>query len=162
MLEENGTRETTSLEVMAAVQRSSSLILHREGASLADLCGTLQLLLQEVMACPNDICWDDDAESQWRYFELRTQIAAVWPELGFYDTSTGGALDLADLSDFGDAIDDLTDIAVDLDKAWQLAAVDTVGALSWLRFAAQTHWGQHVHDLAGHLQQRVRDGREGL
>ncbi len=140
------------------IERASRLIVYRDGAPLTELRGVLRSLLERVLAVPNDLTWPEDVEPIYRYAEFRGQVERAWPELGFHDADIGGNLDVDAIVEVGDAIDDLTDIAVDLDKAMQLARVDEAGAWSWLRFAADVHWGEHVLDLDRHLARREGQG----
>lgn len=134
-----------------AVQAVQHLILHREGASLHDLDVALVTLLRRVLHLPNEIRWPEDFEGPSRAAEFSGQIGEVWPELGVYDNRTGNEWHPG-TDEIGDAIDDLTDIAVDFERVLQLLPTDVPGALSYLRFAAVTHWGEHVQGLVRHLR----------
>ncbi|WP_229723730.1 hypothetical protein [Deinococcus aerolatus] len=82
---------------------------------------------------------------------MRTTIESQWPELGFYNLASLSNEITEDTSEVGDDLDGLTDLVRDLSQAAQLAATDPTGGLSWLRFTAETHWGDLVNDLISHL-----------
>ncbi|UBV44104.1 hypothetical protein LAJ19_14940 (plasmid) [Deinococcus taeanensis] len=136
-------------ELVRAVQH---LILYREGASLHELDVALVNVLQQTLQLPREFRWPDDFEVPSRYSEFRAQISQSWPELGFYNARTGDGWSLDQADEVGDALDDLADIAVDMERALQLLPADVPGALSYLRFTAVTHWGEHVRSLVHHLR----------
>jgi len=150
----------TTDDLFTFVACTSRLILQRDGATLATLRAQVRSLLERVLVLPNDVNWPGDIEPVSRYAEFRVQIERSWPELGCYDAATGGTLDLDATGEVGDAVDDLTDIVVDLDKAGQLACVDEEGARSWLRFAVETHWGVHARNLDRHLDRLAGQAEE--
>lgn len=134
------------------VRRVHGALLDREGLAPGTLADLLDGLRREVQALPFGV---PDADSPLRetYRDLRAQIAATWPELGFYDPATGRALGHCDLpAEIGDALDDLTDLARDFGSALALADTDEADALAWLCFSHDTHWGDHVQDVTRHLR----------
>ncbi len=127
------------------------LILNREGATLVALRDQLMQLRQAVSQLPTTICWPDDFGAVASHMKLRMAIQPQWPELGFYD-ATGLLMERTEeTSEVGDDLDDLTDLVKDLSAAIHLAETDEAGSLSWLRFTADTHWGNHADDLIRHL-----------
>lgn len=137
-------------ELVRAVQH---LILYRENASLRELEAALTNVLKQTLRLPSEVRWldVDDVEASSRYAEFRAQISHTWPELGFYNARTGDGWIIDQGDEVGDALDDLADITVDLGRALQLLPTDAPGALSYLRFKAMTHWGDHVRGLVQHL-----------
>ncbi|NOK01577.1 MULTISPECIES: DUF5063 domain-containing protein [Myxococcus] len=88
---------------------------------------------------------------------LRACIASLFPALGFYNE----ALHLADKVGeselcMGDAIDDLTDIAMDMHSVlfrWENTSEED--ALWHFRFGFETHWGLHLRSLQLYLHERA-------
>ncbi|GGO37537.1 hypothetical protein [Deinococcus humi] len=114
---------------------------------------------------PMNWCWPDDFpdpfESPHRDHALRAAIQPQWPELGFYDATSLSAAITPDTVEVGDDMDDLADLVKNLSEAVQLASTDLPGGLSWLRFTADAHWGDHVDDLIHHLNFIVASGAQG-
>ncbi|GGR78642.1 DUF5063 domain-containing protein [Deinococcus sedimenti] len=138
--------------MLPLVRRVHAALLDREGLAPGALADLLSELRREVQALPFGVP-DADALPREAYHELRARIVVAWPELGFYDPATGRALGHCDLPDeIGDALDDLTDLALDLSTALALADTDEDEALAWLRFSHDTHWGDHVQDVTRHLR----------
>ena len=138
--------------MLELVRRVHAALLDREGLAPGTLADLLDGLRREVQALPFGV---PDAEDLPReaYHDLRARIAQVWPELGFYDPATGRALGHCDLpAEIGDALDDLTDLAVDLGTALALADTDETDALAWLRFSHDTHWSDHAQDVTRNLR----------
>jgi len=144
-----------AISVLGLVEQTLRLILNREGASLAALRDQLTQLREMVSLPPTNWCWPDDfpdsSENPHRYYALRAVIQPQWPELGFYDMVGLSAAITPDTVEVGDDLDDLADLVKDLSEAVQLTSIDLPGGLSWLRFTADTHWGDHVDDLVRHL-----------
>lgn len=91
------------------------------------------------------------------YRALRECIAPLFPSLGLYNE----ALHLADkvgeseLS-MGDALDDLTDIAMDMHSVlfrWENTSEED--ALWHFRFGFESHWGLHLRSLQLYLHARA-------
>jgi hypothetical protein len=79
------------------------------------------------------------------YGVVRARFAAAFPDLGLYDAVT--ELSKADGSPevtAGDALDDLADIAVDLQEVLDRAKVSIDDAVWEFRFGFETHWGTHL------------------
>ena len=134
------------------MRRVHGALLDRGDRTPGALAGLLSDLRREVQARP---CLVPDADDLPReaYRDLRASVAGAWPELGFYDPATGRALSPCDLpAEIGNALDDLTDLARDLGTALALADTDEAGALAWLRFSHDTHWGEHAQDVIRHLR----------
>lgn len=144
--------ELETAVMLARVRRVHAALLDREGLSPGALADLLVDLRREVQALPFGVP-NADALPREAYRDLRARIARAWPELGFYDPATGRALGHCDLPDeIGDALDDLTDLALDLGTALALADTDGADALAWLRWSHDFHWGDHVQDVTPHLR----------
>lgn len=138
--------------MLLLVRRVQAALLEREGCTPGELADLLDGLRREVQALPSGVPDADDLPRE-TYRDLRARIAQAWPEPGFYDPATGRALSHCDLpAEIGDALDDLTDLALDLGTALALADTDEADALAWLRFSHDSHWGDHVQDVTPHLR----------
>ncbi|MXV19602.1 DUF5063 domain-containing protein [Deinococcus xianganensis] len=138
--------------MLAHVRRVHAALLDREGLTPSALADLLDGLRREVQALPCTVP-ESDTPPHEEDHHLRASIAGAWPELGFYDPATGRALGHCDLpAEIGDALDDLTDLALDLGTALALADTDEADALAWLRFSHDSHWGDHVQDVTPHLR----------
>ncbi|RKH50140.1 DUF5063 domain-containing protein [Corallococcus llansteffanensis] len=107
----------------------------------------------EVEFDPNAPSPDDVPSTP--YEELSERLGQRFPGLGYYSM----ALDSTDLTPatpgVGDAIDDLVDIARDLEEVllrWEVSEVD---ALWHFRLFFESHWGQHLRALQLHLHERA-------
>ncbi|WP_162393815.1 DUF5063 domain-containing protein [Deinococcus kurensis] len=134
------------------MRRVHAALLDREGLSPGALADLLSDLRREVQGLPFGVP-EADTPPREAYHDLRVRITRVWPESGFYDPATGRALGHCDLpAEIGDALDDMTDLALDLDTALALADTHEADALAWLRFSHDAHWGDHVQDVTRHLR----------
>lgn len=91
------------------------------------------------------------------YAVMRARYAAAFPGLGAYhavaDVSAPAAPPEVTL---GDALDDLTDIALDLEEVLDRANASLEDALWYFRFLFETHWGAHLRFLQLYLHTRER------
>jgi hypothetical protein len=86
------------------------------------------------------------------YDVVRRRFAAAFPDLGLYDAVP--ELSKADGSPevtAGDALDDLADIAVDLQEVLDRAKVSVHDAVWEFRFGFEAHWGTHLRWLQVYL-----------
>lgn len=144
--------ELETAVMLARVRRVHAALLDREGLTPGELADLLDGLRREVQGLPFGVPDADDLPRE-AYRDLRARIARAWPESGFYDPATGRALGHCDLpAEIGDALDDLTDLALDLGTALALADTDEADALAWLRWSHHSHWGDHVQDVTPHLR----------
>jgi hypothetical protein len=90
------------------------------------------------------------------YQALRARFAAAFPDLGLY-SAVFDPLTPEPQPDVtaGDALDDLTDIALDQHEVLARAAVNVDDALWHFRFGYQTHWGRHMRWLQLVLHERA-------
>jgi hypothetical protein len=103
---------------------------------------------------------DDHAAANSDYSGLRPVIGTRFPDFGYYHVVSplvDGDLDMEQTPGLGDAIDDLADIAVELQQAiwFREHRGHAVGA-ALLAWAFDVHWGQHLRDLQGYLHCRLR------
>jgi hypothetical protein len=84
-----------------------------------------------------------------------TDIAARFPDLGFYGTVFG--IDVPGEAIVGDAIDDILDITNDLKEVlWRFDRFGADDAHWYFRMLFEIHWGEHLRGLAGYLYWRLR------
>jgi hypothetical protein len=87
------------------------------------------------------------------YRKLRERISSLFPNYGFYNTVLDVTNEVGESEvGVGDAIDDLTDIAMDLHDVlarWQ--ATSEEDALFHFRFLFEAHWGEHLRSLQQYL-----------
>ena len=126
----------------------------REGALRAAL-DRLALAYHFADAPLDDTEYPDAPRADYR--ALRERIAPLFPSLGFYNE----ALHIADKvgeseASTGDAIDDLTDIAIDMHSVlFRWANTSEQDALWHFRFSFETHWGLHLRSLQLYLHARA-------
>jgi len=96
-------------------------------------------------------------KSELSYAELRKLISSRFPELGLYATIVSGPP--SELEGIvGDAIDDLADIASDLEEiVWRSENAGIDDATWHFRFGYLTHWGQHLVELRAHIHYLMRE-----
>ncbi|MBL1430219.1 MAG: DUF5063 domain-containing protein [Robiginitomaculum sp.] len=114
--------------------------------------------LDELAVCTNDVdyCFDekDYAEPPDRdYIKFREYISKKFPSLGFYNIALEISEELHKSSlSIGDAIDDIVDIAQDLqDVLWRFDNTSPDDALFYFEFTFRSHWGQHLRELQLYL-----------
>lgn len=89
------------------------------------------------------------------YASMRARFAAVFPGLGPYQAVSDLLTATVEPEvTAGDALDDLTDIAVDLQEVLDRAEKSTDDAIWHFRFGYQSHWGRHLRWLQLVLYER--------
>ena len=96
----------------------------------------------------------DQDETHWREKARR-----AFPRLGFYYSAQPCEPDMGRPEVvLGDALDDLADIATELNRAKShLLVGNKTLAISTLLFSYQTHWGSHLRSLQFFLHEKWRD-----
>ncbi len=94
------------------------------------------------------------------YTTTRARCASVFPGLSWYHAvidllSPGGEPTVTN----GDALDDLTDIVLDLEEVLERSKTSIEDAVWHFRFGFQTHWGRHLRWLQLVLHERAREQR---
>jgi hypothetical protein len=83
------------------------------------------------------------------YQELRKTVSALFPEYGYYNVAARISVEISEGGlHIGDAIDDITDIAIDMYEVlwlWKNTSVDK--ALWEFRQGYENHWGMHLRCL---------------
>lgn len=142
-------RETIS-QLLAIVETGVDDEADRE-ARLRAALDRLALAYHFAAAPPDDRDYPDPPRQT--YEDLRARIAPRFPRLGFYNV----ALDIsenigASVTGTGDALDDITDIALDLHVVlarWESTSEED--ALFHFRLGFETHWGRHLRELQLYL-----------
>ena len=87
------------------------------------------------------------------YGELGKAVSALFPEYGYYNVATRISVEISEGGLYvGDAIDDITDIAIDMYEVlwlWENTSVDN--ALWEFRQGYENHWGMHLRCLQLYL-----------
>ncbi len=88
---------------------------------------------------------------QGDYKSVRRRVEGLFPDLGLYGIADPMKVPNEEAL-VGDAMDDISDIALDLTEVlwrWQNLGADDA---HWhFRFGYQTHWGRHLHELRFYL-----------
>jgi hypothetical protein len=150
-----GSQRSGSVERLEAVRLFLELVVGEDGAAARDERALRSVLDRLALAARSTQPPDQTAELEaphGDYAGLRARIAARFPEYGLYRAPS---LDLEDESLVGDAIDDLTDIALELlDVIWLHEQAGEAEALWHFRFGFETHWGSHLRTLQWYLHER--------
>jgi Domain of unknown function (DUF5063) len=88
------------------------------------------------------------------YDEMRRIVSAHFPELGYYNIPSSLPQHIADTDlEIGDAIDDITDIALELyEVLWRFDHASANDALWYFEFSYSAHWEWHLRGLQFCLQ----------
>ena len=88
------------------------------------------------------------------YQKIRKQIELKFPELGYYKIPEFDEYSLESTGELivGDAIDDVTDIVIDLlEIEWFFQNTSEADALWHLDTSYRAHWGKHLRELQLYL-----------
>lgn len=86
------------------------------------------------------------------YKALNTRFAAAFPGLGLYSAALDPLTPEAGPEvTMGDALDDLTDIARDMQEVLDRSAFSVDDAIWHFRFGYTSHWGRHLRWLQLYL-----------
>jgi hypothetical protein len=128
----------------------------REGEppSLTQLSELLDALASAYHLVPLSEPADIEADRPSRFDEWKEWMLVLgkrFPELGYYRRVDPLAEPPDDLF-LEDAIDDLADIALDLeDFLWRAENLGTDDANWHVRFSFESHWGSHLRGLTSYL-----------
>jgi hypothetical protein len=88
------------------------------------------------------------------YDEMRRIVSAHFPELGYYNIPSSVTQHIADTDlEVSDAIDDITDIALELyEVLWRFDNTSADDALWYFEFSYSAHWEWHLRGLQFCLQ----------
>jgi Domain of unknown function (DUF5063) len=114
----------------------------------------LNLLLDQLACICSSIANYSDNESSLEaprkdYKQLREQIESIFPSFGYYNLPASFTKDIAQTQlEVGDAIDDLTDIAIEIyEVAWLWENSSHQSALAQLARTYFLHWQGHLRSL---------------
>ena len=95
------------------------------------------------------------------YNAIRQLVSSRFPDLGYYNVPNSVTQDIAQTGiDVGDAIDDIADIAIELNEVlWRFDHTSIDDALWYFEFSYVSHWEHHLRELQLCLQ-RLSAGDE--
>ena len=93
------------------------------------------------------------------YQQLRTLVTQRFPNFGYYNLPEVVTSKISDPGVIvGDAIDDIIDIALDIEEIrWRWNNTSSFDALWHFRFR-YWHWGKHLRELQFYLYARTQEG----
>ena len=143
-------------ENISAARRFVHLVTVGDGSSKGALARSLDALALSYHDTPKGEPNDSDDEPPSEIQVTHADIAARFPDFGYYGTVFG--IDVPGEVVVGDAIDDILDITNDLKQVlWRFDQFGADDAHWYFRMLFQIHWGEHLRDLAGYLYWRLRN-----
>lgn len=149
----------TNDELRALIQRFLDLVHNGVGSveenerTLVELLDRLALAVHEV---PEGAVTSELEAPDRNYQGVRAVVEARFPNFGLYGA---GQLLLSDGDPdpiIGDAIDDITDIALELQEtAWTWDHIGVQDALWTFHFGFTSHWGLHLRQLQAYLHEQL-------
>nr|AIA14224.1 Unknown Function [uncultured bacterium] len=90
------------------------------------------------------------------YSELRAVVVERFPNYGYYNLPCEVTIKIAETEEMvGDAIDDITDIALDMQEIeWKWKNTSETDAIWHFRYGASRHWIDHMRHLQFYLNAR--------
>jgi hypothetical protein len=152
-------------EIRDAAQEFIALI-EDEATSSDDRMSRLRRSLDRLAYLQHDVSYTFDERDypdapRKDYSATRQVVSARFPELGFYNTPDSVTQHIAETKiSVGDAIDDISDIAIDLyEVLWRFDHTTVDDALWYFEFSYVSHWEYHLRELQVCLQ-RLASGHE--
>ncbi len=146
-------------ELRALIKRFLDLVHEGVGSveenerTLVELLDRLALALHEV---PRGEVTSDVEEPDRDYDAVRAVVEARFPNFGLYGAGQLLPSDGEPDPIVGDAIDDITDIALELQEtAWTWDHIGAQDALWTFRFGFTSHWGLHLRQLQAYLHEQL-------
>lgn len=147
-------------EIIAAINDFVEFISERKDdvevdeTSLALALDRLALAYHFSRSAATNVMTSDPPQRD--YNETRKIIAARFPNCGYYNLPSEIGQNIAETGIMvGDAIDDITDIALDMQQVkWRLDNTDIDDALWHFSFTYEAHWGDHLRRLQLYLHDR--------
>jgi hypothetical protein len=127
----------------------------KEPEVLARLCDELARAMHDVTYTFDDRDYPDPPDSD--YAALYKRIGGHFPDFGYYNLPALVTTGIGEPREprVGCAIDDLTDITIDLTEAlWYLEHTSADNGARQLEFTYQSHWRRHLRDLQFYLEYR--------
>jgi hypothetical protein len=95
----------------------------------------------------------EDPPYRYDHEAMRDRVRGAFPTFGYYAVVDPVPDPQAEVT-MGDAIDDLADIALDLEPIVWLWDQDRQGEAAWyFQLTYRQHWGTHLHDLRRYVHQ---------
>ncbi|QEX19514.1 hypothetical protein FRZ44_48280 [Hypericibacter terrae] len=123
-------------------------------SALAETLDRLAFVYHRVTE--TDLHYEVPDRSHDVYQAAHKAMGRRFPELGFYAVATSKDITAPPMT--GDAIDDLVDIADELQQVqwlWDNKSPEAAGNL--FRAGYRLHWGRHLQDLRGHLHALLQE-----
>ncbi|MFC7500238.1 hypothetical protein ACFQRC_13505 [Enterovirga sp. GCM10030262] len=146
----------TDTPTVEAARRFLRLLRDDESPSDEELARGLDELAMAYHAAPEGAPADDDGEPpKFDFRESYARIGTRFPAYGYYavadPTEPINGKDLV-----GDAIDDLADIARDLDEVvWRFEQLGADDAHWHFKLLYRSHWGRHLRELSHYLHTKI-------
>jgi len=144
------------MNIETVINNFLDLVLEHD-SKLEDL-NELIIALDRLVITAHEIEYEfDEADypnnSDFEYSEIRTVVAKRFPDLGLYNVALDVSEEIGNSEiATGDAIDDITDITLDLLRVrWRFENTSTNDALWHYEFSYRSHWGRHLRDLQLYL-----------
>lgn len=135
------------------IRRFRRLVTEGQPPSLDELARALDELALVVHDTPEGEPVDSEAEPPGGdYDALYARLSARFPDLGHYPVADPASAPGEQGALVGDAIDDLADIAGELEElSWRFDHLGPSDACWHLHFTYRAHWGRHLRDLSSYL-----------
>ena len=152
---------TSSPEIRDAIAKFIALI--EESANAAEKSiQRLRRSLDHLALLQHDVRYMFDERDypdapRKEYNAMRQMVSARFPDLGYYNVPSSVTRQIAESGvEVGDAIDDITDIAIELyEVLWRFDHTSTDDALWHFSNGYSTHWEQHLRELQLYLQRSI-------
>jgi hypothetical protein len=141
----------------AVARRFLSLLDEGEAPSVLELAKALDELAIAYHQAPDVEPADDDSDPPREDYRARyPRLGKRFPNLGYYAVADPTE-PINDEPLVGDAIDDLSDIAADLEEVlWRLENVGADDAHWYFRMLFEIHWGRHLRELQLYLHAKIQ------
>jgi|TARA_R100000963_G_C4622781_1_gene89811 hypothetical protein len=144
------------MNIQTEINNFLDLVLERDSKleKLSDLISALDKLA--ISTHQIEFEFDDKDyldNSTFEYSEIRKKVENRFPDLGLYNIVRDVCDKVGDTQICtGDAIDDITDITLDLlNIRWRFENTSTNDALWNYELLFRTHWGRHLRNLQLYL-----------
>lgn len=123
---------------------------HDRIRNLALCLDQLSLAYTAAQDCDNkadDLACPPRPPKRTSYERMREMAMVAYPQFGFYPCVFLEVDPIAEIT-MGDAVDDIADIALDMEEfIWRCNHTNPNDAIWHFRFGYETHWGWHLHQL---------------
>ena len=141
---------------VAVARRFLTLLQEEEPPSDKELARALDELALAYHSTPEGRPADEDATPPSKDYRGRyASLSMRFPDYGYYAVSDPTE-PLNKENMVGDAIDDLADIASDLEEVvWRFDNVGAEEAHWYFKFLFEIHWGRHLRELSHYLHAKI-------